>query len=31
LHSLDNLSLQKHLDSIGKTEEAGKPPATAAE
>jgi len=31
LRSLDKLSLQKHLDSIGKTEEAGKPPATAAE
>jgi protein-tyrosine-phosphatase len=31
LRSLDKLSLQKHLDLIGKTEEAGKPPATAAE
>jgi arsenate reductase (thioredoxin) len=31
LHSLDKLSLQRHLDSIGKTEEAGKPRATAAE
>jgi protein-tyrosine-phosphatase len=31
LRSLDKLSLQRHLDSIGKTDEAGKPPATAAE
>ena len=31
LRSLDKLSLQKRLDSIGKTEAAGKPPATAAE
>jgi protein-tyrosine-phosphatase len=31
LRSLDKLSLQKRLDSIGKTETAGKPPATAAE
>ena len=31
LHSLDKLSLQRHLDSIGKPGEAGKPPATAAE
>jgi arsenate reductase len=31
LHSLDKLSLQMHLDSIGKPGEAGKPPATAAE
>jgi protein-tyrosine-phosphatase len=31
LSSLDKLSLQKHLDSIGETEQAGKPPATAAE
>jgi protein-tyrosine-phosphatase len=31
LRSLDKLSLQKRLDSIGKTEAAGEPPATAAE
>ncbi|HEY7245236.1 MAG TPA: arsenate reductase ArsC [Xanthobacteraceae bacterium] len=31
LHSLDKLSLQKQLDSIGKRKELGAPPATAAE
>jgi arsenate reductase (thioredoxin) len=31
LRSLDKLSLQKHMDSIGKSKEAGAPPATAAE
>jgi hypothetical protein len=29
--SLDTLALQKQLDSIGKTKDAGQPPATAAE
>ena len=31
LHSLDTLTLQKHLDSIGRTKDAGETPATAAE
>ena len=31
LHSLDALSLQRRLDAIGKTQDAGDPPATAAE
>ena len=31
LSSLDKLVLQKHLDSIGKTKDAGATPATAAE
>jgi arsenate reductase len=31
LHSLDELSLQRRLDAIGKTQGAGDPPATAAE
>jgi protein-tyrosine-phosphatase len=31
LRSLDKLSLQKQLDAIGKTKDAGEPPATAAE
>src|SRR5580704_8996871 len=31
LRSLDALSLQKRLDSIGKTKDAGQSPATAAE
>jgi arsenate reductase len=29
--SLDTLALQKRLDSIGKTKDAGQSPATAAE
>ena len=31
IRSLDKLSLQKQLDSIGKSKGAGEPPATAAE
>ena len=31
LRSLDTLTLQKHLDSIGRTKDAGETPATAAE
>jgi len=31
LRSLDELSLQRRLDAIGKTQGAGEPPATAAE
>jgi protein-tyrosine-phosphatase len=31
IRSLDKLSLQKRLDAIGKTKDAGVPPATAAE
>ena len=31
IHSLDRLTLQKHVDSIGKTKDAGETPATAAE
>lgn len=31
IRSLDKLALQKHLDSIGKTKDAGDTPATAAE
>jgi protein-tyrosine-phosphatase len=31
IRSLDKLTLQKQLDSIGKTKGAGEPPATAAE
>ena len=31
LHSLDTLTLQKHLDSMGRTKDAGETPATAAE
>jgi arsenate reductase (thioredoxin) len=31
LRSLDQISLQKQLDSIGKRDDSGEPPATAAE
>ena len=31
LRSLDKLTLQKQLESIGRTKDAGEPPATAAE
>ena len=31
INSLDKLALQKQLDSIGKSRDAGRPPATAAE
>jgi hypothetical protein len=31
LRSLDKLTLRKQLESIGKTKDAGEPPATAAE
>ncbi len=31
IHSLDRLTLQWHVDSIGKTKDAGETPATAAE
>ena len=31
LRSLDTLTLQNHLDSIGRTKDAGETPATAAE
>jgi arsenate reductase len=31
IRSLDKLTLQKQLDSIGRTKGAGEPPATAAE
>jgi len=31
IRSLDQLTLQKQLDAIGKTKSAGEPPATAAE
>ncbi len=31
LRSLDKLTLQKRLDAIGKTKDAGGKPATAAE
>jgi len=31
LRSLDKLTLQKQLESIGKTKDAGETPATAAE
>ncbi len=31
IHSLDQLTLQKHMDSIGKTKDPGEPPASAAE
>jgi arsenate reductase len=31
INSLDRLALQKQLDSIGRSKDAGRPPATAAE